>query len=67
MTTLQTNATEKKALVMSDVSPVVEIILWITRDVQSTRTYKRKHTHISVWNNTLLPHKSNKPYTLNKE
>jgi hypothetical protein len=27
MTTLQTNATEKKALVMSDVSPVVEIIL----------------------------------------
>jgi hypothetical protein len=33
---------------MSDVSSVVEIILGITMDVRSTRTYKRKHTHLSI-------------------
>jgi hypothetical protein len=47
VTTLQTNATEKKDRVMTDVSSVLEIILRITRDVRSTRTYKRKHTHLS--------------------
>jgi hypothetical protein len=45
---LKTNATEKKDGVMPDVSSVVEIILRITRDVRSTRTYKRKHTHLFV-------------------
>jgi hypothetical protein len=49
MRTWQTNATEKKDRMMSDVSPVVEIILRITRDVRSTRTYKVKHTLLSVW------------------
>jgi hypothetical protein len=34
---------------------VVEIILRITRDVRSTKAYKRKHTDPSDWNNTLLP------------
>jgi hypothetical protein len=63
----QINATVNKDRVMADVSFVVEIILRITRDVRSTKTYKRKHTHLSVWNNTLLPHKSNKHYTLNQE
>jgi hypothetical protein len=58
--TWQTNVTEKKDLVMSDVSSVVEIILRVTR------AYKRKHTHLSVWKYTLR-HKSNKPYTLNQE
>jgi hypothetical protein len=67
VTTWQTNATEKEDRVLSGVSSLVEIILRITRDVRSTRTYKRKHTHLSVWNNTLLLHKSNKPYTLNQE
>jgi hypothetical protein len=48
VTTCQTSATEKKDRLMSDVSSVVEIILRITMDVRSTRTYKRKHTHLSV-------------------
>jgi hypothetical protein len=61
------SATEKKDRVMSGVSSVVEIILQITRDVRSTKTYKRKHTNPFVWNNTLLLHKSNKHYTLNQE
>jgi hypothetical protein len=52
---------------MSDVPSVVEIILRITRDVRSTKTYKRKHTHLSGWNSTLFLHRSNKPYTLNQE
>jgi hypothetical protein len=39
---------KKKDLVMSDVSSVVEIILQITRDVRSTKTYQRKHTHLSI-------------------
>jgi hypothetical protein len=43
VTTLQTNATEKKDRVKSDVSSVVEIILRITMDVRSTKTCKRKH------------------------
>jgi hypothetical protein len=60
-------ATEKKDWVMSNVSSMVEIILQITRDAWSTRTYKRKHTHVSVQRYTLLPHKSNKLYTLNQE
>jgi hypothetical protein len=42
------------------------MILWIRRDVRSTRTYKRTHTHPFVWKYTLL-HKSNKHYTLNQE
>jgi hypothetical protein len=42
------HATEKKDLVMTDVSSMVEIILRITRGVRSIRTYKRKHTHLSV-------------------
>jgi hypothetical protein len=62
----QTNGTEKKDLVMYDVSSAVEIILWIKRDVWSTMTYKRKHTHLSIWKYTLLPHKSSKPYTFNE-
>jgi hypothetical protein len=33
-----TNATEKKDLVISDVSSAVKIILWITRDVQSPKS-----------------------------
>jgi hypothetical protein len=61
------DATEKKDRVMSDVSSVVEINVRITREVRSTSTYKRKHTHLSVRNNTLLLNKSNKPYTLNQE
>jgi hypothetical protein len=36
--TWQTKATKKKDLVMSDVSSVVEIILWITWDVRSKKT-----------------------------
>jgi hypothetical protein len=52
---------------VDDVSSAVEIILRITRDVRSTGTYKRKLTHLSVSNNALLPHKSNKPYTLIQE
>jgi hypothetical protein len=67
VTSWQTNATEKKDRVMSHVSSVVEIILGIKRDVQSTWTYKRKHIHLSVWKYTLLLHKSNKPYALNQE
>jgi hypothetical protein len=63
----QTSATEKKDRVMSGVSSVVEIILRITRDVRSTRTYERKQTHLSVWNNIFLLHKSNKHYTLNAQ
>jgi hypothetical protein len=58
MTTWQTNATEKKDLVMSNVSSVAEIFLRITRAVRSTMSYKRSRTHLSIWNNTLLPHKS---------
>jgi hypothetical protein len=54
VTTWQTNATEKKNRVMSDVS---EIILRITSDVQSTRTSERKHIRLSVWINTLLRHR----------
>jgi hypothetical protein len=46
MTTWQTNATEEKDLVIFDVSSVVEIILRITRDVRSTKSYKRKHAHL---------------------
>jgi hypothetical protein len=42
---------------------MVEIILRITRGVRSIRTYKRKHTHLSVWKYTFLPHKPNKYYT----
>jgi hypothetical protein len=56
-----------KDIVMFDVSSMVEIIMQITMDVRSTKTYKRKHTHLSGWNNTLLPHKSNMTYTLNQE
>jgi hypothetical protein len=67
VTIWQTSATEKQDLVMSDVSSVVEIILRITRDVQPTKTYKRKHTHLSGWNNAFLPHKSNIPHTLDQE
>jgi hypothetical protein len=52
---------------MSDVSSMVEIILRITRDLRSTKTYKRKHTHLFDWKYTLLPHKSNKPYALSQE
>jgi hypothetical protein len=48
---------------MSDVSSLVEIILRITRDVRSRRRYKK--THLSVTNNTLFPHKSNMPHTVN--
>jgi hypothetical protein len=47
-TTQQANATKKKDRVMSDVSSAVEIILLVTRDEQFTRTYKRKHTHLSI-------------------
>jgi hypothetical protein len=43
VTTWQTSATENKDLVMSDVSSMLEIILQITRDVRSTKSYKRKH------------------------
>jgi hypothetical protein len=64
LTTWQTNATEKKNRLMPDVSSVVEIFLRLTRDVRSTRTHKRKHAHLSVWNNTLFLHKSNKSYAL---
>jgi hypothetical protein len=49
---------QKKDLVMSHMSSVVEIFLRITRNVQSARTYKRKHIHLSAW---LLPHKSKNP------
>jgi hypothetical protein len=34
----------KRKIVKSNVSSVVEIILWITRDVWSTNSYKIKHT-----------------------
>jgi hypothetical protein len=66
VTTWQTNTTEKKDLVMSDVSSVMEIILRIVRNVRSSRTYEGKHIHLSVWNNTFLPHKSDIPYKLNQ-
>jgi hypothetical protein len=66
VTTWQTNATVKKDRAMPDVSSVVETILRITRDVRSTRAYKRKHIHLFVWNNTPLLHGSNRPYTLNQ-
>jgi hypothetical protein len=45
----------------------MENILRITRDVRSARTYKRKPSHLSVWNNTFLLDKSNKPYPFNQE
>jgi hypothetical protein len=45
---VQTKDTEKKDRLMSGVSCVVEIIQQITRDVRSTKTYKRKHIHLSV-------------------
>jgi hypothetical protein len=64
VTTSQTSTTEKKALLISNVSSVVEIFLRITRGIRSTKTYKRKH------NNSLFdssPHKSNKPYSINRE
>jgi hypothetical protein len=67
MTTWQTSTTKKQDLVMSDISSVVEVILRITRDVPSTKTYKRKHTHLSGWYNTLLSHKSNIHHTLDQE
>jgi hypothetical protein len=51
----------------SDVSSVVEIILQITIDVQSTKTYEKKHTHLSIWNNILILQTSNIPHTLNQE
>jgi hypothetical protein len=59
VTTWQTNDSEKKDGVMFDVSSVVEFVLRITRDERSTRTYKWKHTHLSVSKYTLLPHESN--------
>jgi hypothetical protein len=38
---------------MSDVSSAAVITLLTTRDVWSTRTYKRKHTHLSLGKYTL--------------
>jgi hypothetical protein len=39
----------------------------ITRGVRSTRSYNRKHTHLSSCNSAHLKHTSNTPYTLNQE
>jgi hypothetical protein len=52
---------------MSDVSSVAVITLRTIRDALSTRTYKRKHTHLSARKYTLPLHKSNKPYSPNQE
>jgi hypothetical protein len=49
----------EKPMPLIDVFSVVENILRTTRNVRSTRTYKIKHTQLSVGNNTLLLHKSN--------
>jgi hypothetical protein len=67
VTIWQTSFTTRKDLVTSDVSYVVETILQITRDILSTKSYKKKHTHQLERNNTLLLHKSNIPYKLNHE
>jgi hypothetical protein len=40
--------------------------VFIYKDERSIKTFKRKHTQLSVLNTTLLPHKSNKSYTLNQ-
>jgi hypothetical protein len=58
---LQSSANVKKARVMFYVSYVVEIIPRITRDVWSTRTFRRKPIHPSVPKSTLLQHNFNKP------
>jgi hypothetical protein len=52
---------------MSDVSTAVENNLPITRDIRYIKTYKRKHAHLFVRNNTLLLHKTNRSHTLNQE
>jgi hypothetical protein len=59
LTIWQISAIESKDWVMSDVSSVAVITLQTTRDVWSTRTYKRKHTHLSIQKYTLSLHKSN--------
>jgi hypothetical protein len=41
---------------MPDVSSVVKIILRIARDVWSTRTCKRKHTHLSITYIYIIPY-----------
>jgi hypothetical protein len=66
VTAWQTNATRKKDE-MSEVSSMLEIALRITRDVRSTKTYKRKPTHLYGWKNIILPHKLNIPYKLNQD
>jgi hypothetical protein len=57
----QSSANIKKDRVMFDVSPVVEIILRITGDVWSIRTFRRNPIHPSVPKSTLLQHNFNKP------
>jgi hypothetical protein len=57
----QTSTNVKKARVMFHVSSVAEIVPRITRDVCSTRAFKRKRIHRSVQKSTLLQDNFNKP------
>jgi hypothetical protein len=63
----ESGANMKKDRVMFDVSSVAEIIMQITSDLWSTRTFKRKRNHPSIPKSTLLQHNYNKPYTHNQE
>jgi hypothetical protein len=45
--------TSKRKIVMSDVSSVVKIILRITRDVRSTKTYKKTYPPLRLKQFTL--------------
>jgi hypothetical protein len=69
VTTWHSNATEKKKdLVMSNVTSVVEIILQVQWMYSLQRPMKKKkHTHLSGWNSTLIPHTSKITYKLNQE
>jgi hypothetical protein len=57
ITNWQANDAGKK--VISGVLSVVEIILRTTKDLRSAMISKRRLAHLSVWNSTLLPLKSN--------
>jgi hypothetical protein len=62
----QTSVTTTKDLVMFDVSYVVETTLQITRDVQSTKSYKKK-AYPPFWLKQYTPAQIKKSYKLNQE
>jgi hypothetical protein len=62
----QTSVTLRRALVISDMSCVVETIPQFTRDVLSKKSYRNAYPQLGV-KNTLLQHKANIPYKLNQE